>query len=131
DGERTNTPPGYAVAPLDGSTDEALAQARSYGIDFAMFTQTDRGRTHGLLVLTMDPTMLDARAGAAMGVIDRYRSLPAILRDPVDGQLKAQFGMTGSQLLDPNAPLGAALSAYDAVKATHQRAIVLIDAQKR
>ena len=131
DGERMNPPPGFADAPLNGDMDEALAQARSYGIDFAMFTQTDRGRTRGLLVLTMDPTLLDARIGAAMGVIDRYRSLPAILRDPVDSQLKTQFGMTGTQLLDPNAPLGAALSAYDDVKATHQRAIVLIDAQKQ
>jgi len=58
-------------------------------------------------------------------------SLPAMLRGPIDSQLKTRVGMSATEMLDPGSPLGAALAAYNDVKSTDQRALVLVDAAKQ
>jgi len=130
---QTKTPPaGYAAVGMSGtSVDQAHAIAKRYGIDFAAFTKDVGGKKHGVLLIAMDPATLDAKLGPAIGWIQKYPSLPEILRGPADDKLKALVGMTGSELLDPGSPLGAALAAYADVKVTNSRALVLVDASKQ
>jgi hypothetical protein len=130
---QTKTPPaGYAAVSASGSgMDQAHAMARKYGIDFAAFTKTVAGKRHGLLLIAMDPSTLDSKLGPAIGLIQNYASLPAMLRGPIDTQLKTRTGMTGTEMLDPGSPLGAALAAYGDVKSSNQRALVLVDAAKQ
>jgi hypothetical protein len=45
--------------------------------------------------------------------------------------LKSRIGISGSEALDPASPLGAALTAYDDLKTTNSRAIVVVDATKQ
>jgi hypothetical protein len=130
---QTKTPPaGYTAVSVSGtSVAEAHATAKHYGIDFAAFTKTVDGKRHGVLLIAMDPATLDAKLGPAIGWIQKYPSLPAMLRGPADDKLKSLVGMTGSELLDPGSPLGAALAAYADVKVTNSRALVLVDAAKQ
>jgi len=130
---QTKTPPaGYTAVSVSGAQmDQAHAMAKKYGIDFAAFTKTVDGKKHGVLLIAMDPAGLDKKLGPAIGLIQKYASLPAMLRGPIDTQLKTRVGMSGTELLDPGSPLGAALAAYDDVKATDSRALVLVDAAKQ
>ncbi|HVS46932.1 MAG TPA: hypothetical protein VMS32_09715 [Verrucomicrobiae bacterium] len=130
-GLSANPPTGYVAMPDNGDIERARAEALPYGFAFALFKRQDAGKGGALVAMAMDPAILNAHAGMAMGLIDHYRSLPAILRAAADAQLKQQTGMTGSQLIDPAMPAGAALAAYDAVKSSNQRAIVLLDARKQ
>ncbi len=126
-----NPPPGYTAVTASGtSMDQAHAMAKKYGIDFAAFQKDVAGKKHGILLIAMDPAGLDKQLGPMIGLIQKYPSLPDMLRGPVDAKLKQYAGMTGTELLDPGSPLGAALAAYGDVKATNSRAIVLVDAAK-
>lgn len=130
---QTKTPPaGYTAITASGAQiDRAHATAEKYGIDFAAFTKTIGGKRHGVLLIAMDPAGLDRKLGPAIGLIEKYSSLPAMLRGPIDAQLKTRVGMSATEMLDPGSPLGAALAAYDDVKSTGQRALVLVDAAKQ
>ncbi|HEY8320561.1 MAG TPA: hypothetical protein VIG46_02050 [Candidatus Baltobacteraceae bacterium] len=130
---RTASPPaGYAAVTASGtSVEQAHTIAKRYGIDFAAFTKDVGGKKHGVLLIAMDPADLDAKLGPAIGWIQKYPSLPAMLRGPADDKLKQLVGMTGTELLDPGSPLGAALAAYADVKVTNSRALVLVDASKQ
>jgi hypothetical protein len=130
---QSKTPPaGYAAVSASGSSmDQAHSMAKKYGIDFAAFTKTVDGKKHGLLLIAMDPAGLDKKLGPAIGLMEKYASLPAMLRGPIDTQLKTRTGMTGTEMLDPGSPLGAALAAYNDVKSTNQRALVLVEATKQ
>lgn len=130
---QTKTPPaGYTAVSASGAQmDQAHAMAEKYGIDFAAFQKVVDGKKHGVLLIAMDPAGLDKKLGPAIGLIQKYTSLPDMLKGPIDDQLKSRFGMTGTELLDPGSPLGAALAAYSDVKSTNSRAIVLVDAAKQ
>jgi hypothetical protein len=124
-------PGGYSVVVSGSGVDQARAQAKQYGIDFAGFTKTENGKKIGLVVVAMDPAVLEKKLGPVIGFVEKYRDLPDMLKAPIDAHLKQAVGMSGSEMLDPGSPLGAALAAYDDVKATNQRAIVLVDAAKQ
>ncbi len=125
-------PAGYTAVSASGtSMDQAHATARKYGIDFAAFRKDVDGKEHGVLLIAMDPAGLDKQLGPAIGLIQQYASLPDMLKGPIDAQLKTRLGMSGTELLDPGSPLGAALAAYSAVKSTNSRALVLVDAAKQ
>jgi hypothetical protein len=109
----------------------ARQQAQHFGIDFVPFVKDENGRKVGYLVVAMDPASLDKHAGPAIALISKYQALPGPLRGAADQQLQQRIGMSASQLLDPASPVGAALSAYNAVKSTNQRAIVIVDAAKQ
>jgi hypothetical protein len=130
---QTKTPPaGYTAVSASGAQiDQAHAMAKKYGIDFAAFTKTVDGKKHGVLLIAMDPAGLDKKLGPAIGLIQKYSSLPAMLRGPIDTQLKTRVGMSATEMLDPGSPLGAALAAYNDVKSTNARALVLVDAAKQ
>lgn len=123
-------PQGYSVPPQRAEMAEARARAASFGIDFASFVKDENGTKVGFLVIAMDPNMLDRKLGPAIGLLDNFRSMPEMLRGPIDKQVQARIGITATQALDPASPLGAALAAYDAVKSSNERAIVVLNASK-
>jgi hypothetical protein len=130
--ETAKPPNGYTAVVVSGSgMDRAHAMAKQYGIDFAAFQKTENGSKHDVILVAMDPALLDKRVGPAIVLLHRYATLPDMLRGPIDTQLKQRVGMSGSELLDPGSPIGAALSAYDDVKSSNQRALILVDAAKQ
>jgi len=128
---QTSKPPAGYTALNASQMAQAHATAVKYGLDFAAFTKGDGAAKHVVLLVALDPGGLDKRLGPAIGLIDKYASLPAMIRGPIDAQLKQRTGMSGSEMLDPGAPLGAALSAYNDVKSSGSRALVLVDASKQ
>jgi hypothetical protein len=126
-----NPPAGYVASPDRSNFVQAQAQMAADGIDFAVFEPQGAQPGGDVLVTVIDPAVVGARAGLAMGVIANYRSLPPVLRDAVDARVKKEYGMTASELIDPAMPIGQALAAFEAVKDSGQRAIVVVDARKQ
>lgn len=123
-------PPGYSSVKRGNNPNERT-QAEQYGVDYGAFTHDVNGKTHGVLVIVMDPQRVNRRFGAVLGMIARYRSLPAVMRGPIDDEAKARIGMTLTQATDPASPIGGALAALDQFQHSNARGIVLIDAAKR
>lgn len=126
------TPPsGYASIETGGNPEEHQ-QAVRYGIDYAIFQKkTDATHRRGVLVIVMDPQRVTQRFGTLLGMISRYRSLPEVMRAPIDNEAKARIGMTLSEATAPESPIGAALSALNQLQSTNARGIVIVDATKR
>jgi hypothetical protein len=122
-------PPGYAAVEDQSNADEQ-AQAQEYGLDYALFKRKAAKSTRGVLVVVMDPVRVHKRFGAILGMIDRYRALPALFRAPLDSAAKARYGMTITQATQPDNPVGAALAALDELQHTNARGILVLDAQK-
>ena len=123
-------PQGYSAVENGGDPQERV-QARRYGLDYALFTNKENGHIRGLLVLAMDPPLVNQRFGVVLGLISKYRSLPGVMRDPIDNEVKSRIGMTISEATQPDSPVGAALSALDQFEHKDSRGLVLIDASKR
>jgi hypothetical protein len=126
-----NPPQGYEVAASGSSIDEAHRHAQAMGLQFQVFSHQDNGKTRELVVVVLDPTVFEAKAGPVLSLIDKYSMLPQSLRDPIDAQAKARTGFTVSQALDPSQPIGAALAAARALRDSGQRGVVLVDAVKK
>jgi hypothetical protein len=125
-----NPPQGYTVAASGSSVDVAHRHARALGLDFQVFSHQDNGKNRELVVVVLDPTTFEEKAGPMLGLIDKYTMLPQSLRDPIDAQVKARTGFTVSQALDPSQPIGAALAAARTLRDSGQRGVVLVDAIK-
>lgn len=128
----TDHPPaGYTVAASGNGVDAIRARTRDMGLDFAVFQNTVDGKTHGVIVLAVDPKQLDQKAGPVLGMIGKFKLLPQSLRDPIDAQAKKQTGFTVTELTQPNTPLGAAVDSLDELRTFGGNGIVLIDATKQ
>lgn len=130
--ERLNAspPPGYSAVE-DQTNPDQQAQAQQYGLDYAAFKRKTGKNTRGVLVIVMDPQRVDKRFGTILGMIAKYRALPAIFRSPIDNEAKARFGMTITQASEPDSPVGAALAALGELQHSNARGIVVLDAQKQ
>ena len=107
------------------------ADTLSDGFDYATF-QRGSGRTaHGVLVIVMDPQQVDRRFGSVLGMIAHYRAMPDFMRGPIDDQVKARFGITLSDAMQPTSPLGATLGALDEFRHRNARGIAIIGATRR
>ncbi|HTA39493.1 MAG TPA: hypothetical protein VK760_10465 [Candidatus Acidoferrales bacterium] len=124
-------PAGYTVAASGNGVDAIRARTREMGLDFAVFQNTVDGKTHGVIVLAVDPKTLDQKAGPVLGMIGKFKLLPQSLRDPIDAQAKKETGFTVTELTQPNTPLGAAVDSLDALRTFGGNGIVLIDATKQ
>jgi hypothetical protein len=105
-------PQGYTVAPAV-NLNEARVQANKVGLDFAAFQTERNGKRVGLLVVVMDPTRLTTKLGPILDLVGKYRLLPAAMRSPIDERVKNRVGMSVSEAMQPDSPVGAALSALD------------------
>lgn len=130
--ERVNAspPPGYNAVET-GANPSEHEQAQRYGIDYALFRRNVNGHSRGVLVIVMDPQRMNQKFGAVLGMISKYRSLPEVMREPIDNEAKSRIGMTISEATAPESPIGAALSALGQLQSKDARGIVLIDAAKR
>jgi hypothetical protein len=107
------------------------AQTRGYGFEYGAF---ERGRgkdPHDVLVVVMDPKMVDRQLGSVVGMIANYRSLPAFMRGPIDQQVKQRLGITLSEAMDPAQPIGATFGALNEFEQRNSRGIVIIDTARR
>jgi len=123
-------PAGYTIAVTGNGIEAVRTHTRDLGVDFIAFQGTQDGHRHGIVVLAVDPQMLDEKAGPMLGVIGKFKLLPRTLRDPLDAQAKKQTGFTLSEATSPDTPIGAAISSLDQLRDFGGRGIVLIDAVK-
>lgn len=124
------TPPsGYRAVENQTNPNEQL-QAQQYGVDYALFKKDTKAGTRGVLVIVLDPVRVNKRLGPIVGMIGRYRALPALFRTPLDNEAKARYGMTITQATQPDSPIGAALAALHDLQNSNARGIVVIDAPK-
>jgi hypothetical protein len=100
-------------------------------LDYAAFKKKEGAKTHGVLVIVMDPQRVNERFGKVLGMIAKYRALPEVMRAPIDNAAKARIGMTLTQATQPDSPIGAALGALTTFQHKDARGIVVIDAAKR
>ncbi len=126
----TNPPQGYEVAASGSGVESAHRHAEALGLEFQVFSHQDNGKNRELVVVVLDPTMFEEKAGPVLSLVDKYAMLPQSLRDPIDAQVKARTGFTVSQALDPSQPIGAALAAARTLRDSGQRGVVLVDAAK-
>ena len=102
-----------------------------YGIAYAAFRTQKKTPGHGVVVVTMDPKQVKEKLGIALDLVERYRSLPSAVRDPIDQQFKGRTGFTISQATDPSSPLGMTIAALRQLQSSDARAIVMIDGTKQ
>ncbi len=126
-----NPPQGYAVTASGSSVDTAHRHAQALGLDFQVFSHQENGHNRELVVVVLDPTTFEEKAGPVLSLIDKYSMLPQSFRDPIDAQAKARTGFTVSQALDPSQPIGAAILAARTLRNANQRGVVLVDAVKK
>jgi hypothetical protein len=124
-------PPAGYIAEEPQSNPDQERQAQRSGINYAVFKKKVGRATRGMLVIVMDPQRVNERFGAILGMVGKYRALPAVLRGPIDDEAKARFGMTITQATQPDSPIGAALAALGDLEHRNARGIVVLDAQKQ
>ncbi|HKU68308.1 MAG TPA: hypothetical protein VJP85_11085 [Candidatus Baltobacteraceae bacterium] len=130
DGVNASPPAGFTAEEPQTNPDRE-AQAQRYGLDYAVFKRKTGAQTRGVLVIVMDPQRVNQRFGTILGMIDKYKALPSVLRGPIDDQAKARFGMTVTQATQPDSPIGAALAALGELEHRNARGIVVLDALKQ
>ena len=121
-------PQGYVVVASGSSMDQARQQAQRYGLNFDAFRKPGGAN---VVVVVLDPATMNRTMGPALNMLEKFRTLPDVMRGPIDAQVKQRTGMSATEALDPAAPLGAALAAYDQVKSGNGRAIVVVNATKQ
>jgi hypothetical protein len=124
-------PPGYRLAVSGNGVEAVRTHTRELGVDFVAFQSTGPGKSHGIVVMVVDPQTLDQKAGPMLGLIDRFKHVPSMLRDPIDAQAKKQTGFSLTEATNPDTPIGAAVAALDQLRDFGGRGIVLIDAVKQ
>jgi hypothetical protein len=127
----SSSPPKGYTAVENGQNPQAQVQAQQYGLNYATFEKKESGHTRGVLVIVMDPQRVNQKFGRILGMIAKYRALPAVMRAPIDNEAKARIGMSITEATEPDSPIGAALSALDQFQHKNARGIVVIDAAKR
>lgn len=110
---------------LGAHADTATQQ---YGFDYAAFERSRGGKTHGTLVIVMDPQTVNRQMGSVLDLISHYRSLPEFMRAPIDRQVQQRLGITLSDAMQPGSPIGATLDALSEFEQRNSRGIVIIDA---
>jgi hypothetical protein len=106
----------------------ANTATQQYGFDYAAFERTSGGKSHGTLVIVMDPQTVNRQAGSVLDLISHYRSLPQFMRGPIDQQVKQRIGVTLTDAMQPGNPIGATLDAIGEFGQRNSRGIVVIDA---
>jgi hypothetical protein len=125
-------PTGYEYQTGSATSTGHVAQTLAlYGIAYAAFRTQKKTPAHGVVVVAMDPKQVKEKLGIALDLVERYRSLPSAVRDPIDQQFKGRTGFTISEATDPSSPLGMTIAALRELQSSDQRAIVMIDGTKQ
>ncbi len=124
-------PNGYTVAVTGNGIDSVRTHTRELGLDFQAFWNMENGKRHGVVVMVVDPAVLNEKAGSMLQLIGRLKYAPKIIRDPLDAQIRRQTGFSLNDATNPDTPVGAALAAINELQDFGGRGIVLIDAVKQ
>lgn len=127
DSLRKAPPENLKVASGAKVTGENTKLLNDWGADVVTF---ENGSGRNVVVMVMDPQKVQAKMGLALGLIDKYQALPAMVRTPIDEKAKAQFGVSVSEMLDKSSPVGLFVGAVRDPALSGKRAIVLLDATK-
>lgn len=123
-------PNGYAYQP-QAQVASMTPVLSKYGIEYAVFKHSDPTKKGGAVVVIMDPKVVQSKLGFALSLVDKYRMLPAAMRNPIDERLKSRTGFSATEATDPSAPIGMTLAALKEIHASGERAIILVDAAKQ
>lgn len=126
-----NPPSGYTSVAHGNGVEAVRAHTRDLGIDFMVFERLESGKRHDVVVLAVDPQMLDDKAGPMLGVVGKFKLLPQSLRDSIDAQVRKQTGFSVAEAANPDTPIGAAVGALAQLRDFGGRGVVLIDAVKQ
>jgi hypothetical protein len=126
-----NPPSGYTSVAHGNGVEAVRAHTRDLGIDFMVFERLESGKRHDVVVLAVDPQMLDDKAGPMLGVVGKFKLLPQSLRDSIDAQVRKQTGFSVAEATNPDTPIGAAVGALAQLRDFGGRGVVLIDAVKQ
>lgn len=69
-------PDGYAVAVTGNGIDSVRTHTRELGLDFQAFSNTESGKRHGVVVMVVDPQVLNDKAGSMLQLIGRLKYAP-------------------------------------------------------
>jgi hypothetical protein len=122
-------PDGYRATIWGSGVEDARASARNLGFDFGVFDRKERGVTHDVVVVAVDPDAMQRRAGIMLSVLGRFHRLPVFLRDAMNAQVRAQTGFTVNEALDPATPIGAAIDSLERLNEIRARGVIFIDAK--
>ena len=126
-----NPPSGYTSVAHGNGVEAVRAHTRDLGIDFMVFERLESGKRHDVVVLAVDPQMLDDKAGPMLGVVGKFKLMPQSLRDSIDAQVRKQTGFSVAEATNPDTPIGAAVGALAQLRDFGGRGVVLIDAVKQ
>ena len=125
-------PEGYVLENGSATASGRVTQTLDvYGISYAAFRSANKAINRGVVVVAMDPKLVKEKLGIALDLVERYRSLPAALRDPIDREFKSKTGFTVTEATDPSSPLGMTLSALHDLQSNDERAVIMVDATKK
>jgi hypothetical protein len=105
---------------------QAVAAAGKYGVTYAVFKRGSKGA----IIAVIDSTLAHDKIGFMLGLVDKYRMLPAGMRGSIDEQVKKETGVSVTEALDPSAPIGMTIEALRDVNGSDDPAIVVVDATK-
>jgi hypothetical protein len=126
--------PSASASPASGQTatpmeDPFANTFQTFGLVPIGFYSKDRGRV--VLVMVMDPKAVADHLGPTMDLMDQYEKLPALMRGGIDDLIKKNTGMSISDLMNTNTPMGMIVYAARNYKNEDTRAIVLVDALRQ
>jgi hypothetical protein len=120
-------PPAGYIYVSSAAHPKAVELAATYGVTYAVF----KSGSKGAIIAVVDPKLAHAKLGFLLGLVDKYRLLPASMRGAIDEQVKKRAGMSVTEALDPSAPVGMTVEALRAVNGSDHPAIVEFDASKQ
>jgi hypothetical protein len=127
-----NPPAGYTYDARAASAAGSVRQTTlKDGIDFGVFRARESANPRTVLVMVMDPKAAKQKLAFIIQMANRYRSLPSALRGTIDEQVKNRTGVSIEQALQPESPVGVALSTLNEFQERDSRAVMIVDAQKQ
>ncbi len=125
-------PAGYTYEAKAASAAGSVRQTTlKDGLDFGVFRARESNNPRTVLVMVMDPNAAKQKLAFIMQMANRYRSLPSALRSSIDGQVRNRTGVSIEQALQPESPIGIALSTLNEFQQRDARAVMIVDAQKQ
>jgi hypothetical protein len=122
--------PAASGAPEPAAVEDPFAGSfKAFGLVPAGFWSKDRGRA--VMIIIMDPKQVAAHLGPTMDLMDQYDKMPPFLRGGIDAAVKKQSGVSISDLMNTNTPIGMIVYAARHFKNEDSRAIILVDALRQ
>lgn len=121
--------PASSSSPASGENEQFVQMLKVFGLVPSEFWSKDH--TRAVMLIIMDPKRVADHMGATLDVLDQYDKMPAFLRGGIDATVKKQTGISVSDLMNTNTPMGMIVYAARNYKKEDSRAIILVDAQRQ